>query len=458
MVPSLPSKSRRYIPVSDVATRHPRTKSKGVPTFVMMPLDFAMDHGWLSSHDALHGALSALKHSGVSGIMVDVWWGVCEKETQVYDFSQYLNLARACRHHDLQMQAVMAFHACGGNVGDNVNIELPRWVVEAAGKHEAWFRDRSYDESNREYLSFGADHCAFLPSKGGGAPRTPIQAYASFVHEFCATFQDYASTVTEIQVGMGPCGELRYPSYPLGSGKWRFPGIGELQCFDKHLLDSLCTAARSENKPFDWSYPPEDMGSYKTKVNEQVPFFTTDKLEPRRNFFLKWYSNILLQHCEDILEAIGKVHLDVAVKVAGIHWGYLTYARAAEANAGYYIMKEFNFYDEIVGVLAKYNAVLDFTCLEMAPEHQPRNAFSAPNRLVNDVFEIAARHNVPVAGENALECYDVDSFRRVADSFRRTKAYAHGFTLLRLTHTLLKSDNLYNVGKLTHMMRHCSVC
>lgn len=40
----------------------------------------------------------------------------------------------------------------------------------------------------------------------------------------------------EIQVGMGPCGELRYPSYPESNGTWRFPGIGEFQCYDKVIV------------------------------------------------------------------------------------------------------------------------------------------------------------------------------------------------------------------------------
>jgi hypothetical protein len=43
----------------------------------------------------------------------------------------------------------------------------------------------------------------------------------------------------EIQVGMGPCGELRYPSYPESNGTWRFPGIGEFQCYDKVTVLSL---------------------------------------------------------------------------------------------------------------------------------------------------------------------------------------------------------------------------
>lgn len=37
----------------------------------------------------------------------------------------------------------------------------------------------------------------------------------------------------EIQVGMGPAGELRYPSYPESNGTWKFPGIGAFQCNDR---------------------------------------------------------------------------------------------------------------------------------------------------------------------------------------------------------------------------------
>lgn len=38
-----------------------------------------------------------------------------------------------------------------------------------------------------------------------------------------------------IQVGMGPAGELRYPSYPLQkqAWTWRKPELGEFQCYDK---------------------------------------------------------------------------------------------------------------------------------------------------------------------------------------------------------------------------------
>lgn len=34
--------------------------------------------------------------------------------------------------------------------------------------------------------------------------------------------------ITEVEVGLGACGELRYPSYPERHG-WKYPGIGEFQ-------------------------------------------------------------------------------------------------------------------------------------------------------------------------------------------------------------------------------------
>lgn len=37
-----------------------------------------------------------------------------------------------------------------------------------------------------------------------------------------------AELFTDIEVGLGPAGELRYPSYPQNQG-WVFPGIGEFQ-------------------------------------------------------------------------------------------------------------------------------------------------------------------------------------------------------------------------------------
>lgn len=432
------------------------SRSAGVGTFVMLPLDFTLDSTWLVG-DTLEYALTALSRARVRGVMLDVWWGLCEREPQRYNFEKYVALADACRRHGLQVQVVMAFHSCGGNVGDNVNVYLPKWVEDAADANDAWFLDRNREGvPNREYISIGADHVPFLP---GSTRRTPVQAYADFVEAFCDQMQAggfLGRTVSEIQIGVGPCGELRYPSYQLRGNKWRFPGIGEFQCFDHRLLDSLAQAASHAGHLQDWASPPVGTGNYNSRPSD-APFFRTEYASKRGRFFLRWYSNALVQHCEDVLSAVRASNnfngASLAVKISGIHWHYLSPSRAAEATAGYLVSESYCFYNEVVQVLAKHNAVLDFTCLEMASKKQLMDANSAPQQLVHDVFEVAARSGVTVSGENALPCCDRESFIRVVDAFRWSRARAHSFTLLRLERWLLEHHNLEQVRLLADNLR-----
>jgi hypothetical protein len=79
---------------------------------------------------------------------------------------------------------------------------------------------------------------------------TPLHAMPSFPNHFlivCSCFASLGTVITEVTVGMGPAGELRYPSYPVclptGDGRWRFPGVGEFQCYDAYMLVNLKKAA-----------------------------------------------------------------------------------------------------------------------------------------------------------------------------------------------------------------------
>lgn len=94
--------------------------SKGVPVFVMMPLDSVkMDHT-MNRKKAMNVSLQALKSAGVEGIMVDVWWGLVEKDSpREYNWGGYSELLEMAKKHGLKVQAVMSFHQCGGNVGDS---------------------------------------------------------------------------------------------------------------------------------------------------------------------------------------------------------------------------------------------------------------------------------------------------------------------------------------------------
>jgi beta-amylase len=72
---------------------------------------------------------------------------------------------------------------------------------------------------NDECVSLFADHVPCL------AGRTPIKCYQDMMTAFSNAMSDMLGTVIlEVVVGMGPCGELRYPSYPDIQG-WKFPGV-----------------------------------------------------------------------------------------------------------------------------------------------------------------------------------------------------------------------------------------
>jgi hypothetical protein len=63
-----------------------------------------------------------------------------------------------------------------------------------------------------------------------GYHRTTLQVYYDYMRSFRQNLSDFFDdgTITEIEVGLGACGELRYPSYPENNG-WKYPGIGEFQ-------------------------------------------------------------------------------------------------------------------------------------------------------------------------------------------------------------------------------------
>ncbi|RRT41961.1 hypothetical protein B296_00057411 [Ensete ventricosum] len=54
--------------------------------------------------------------------------------------------------------------------------------------------------------------------------------YFDFMRNFRVEFDEFFEdgTICEIEIGLGPYGELCYPSHPVRHG-WRYPGIGEFQ-------------------------------------------------------------------------------------------------------------------------------------------------------------------------------------------------------------------------------------
>ncbi|KAE8708793.1 Beta-amylase 1 [Hibiscus syriacus] len=359
----------------------------GVPVFVMMPLDSVTYGNTVNRKKAMNASIQALKSAGVEGIMIDVWWGLVEREAPgAYNWGGYTELLEMAKKHGLKVQAVMSFHQCGGNVGDSCTIPLPKWVIEEMEKEPDLAYTDQWGRRNYEYVSLG---CDTLPVLKG---RTPVQCYADFMRAFRDNFKHLlGDTIVEIQVGMGPAGELRYPSYPEANGTWKFPGIGAFQCYDKYMLSSLKAAAEAVGKPEWGSTGPTDAGRY-NNWPEDTPFFKKEGggwNSPYGEFFLSWYSQMLLDHCERILSSATSIFdgagVKISVKIAGIHWHYGTRSHAPELTAGYYNTRYRDGYLPIAQMLARHGAVFNFTCIEMRDHEQPQDALCAPEKLVKQV-------------------------------------------------------------------------
>lgn len=102
------------------AAHEPLAASSGVPVYVMLPLDTVSPGGGVNRARALNASLMALRSAGVEGVMVDVWWGLVEKDGPgKYNWEAYLELVQMVERNGLKLQMVMSFHQCGGNVGDS---------------------------------------------------------------------------------------------------------------------------------------------------------------------------------------------------------------------------------------------------------------------------------------------------------------------------------------------------
>ncbi|KAG2493073.1 hypothetical protein HYH03_008736 [Edaphochlamys debaryana] len=282
----------------------------GPAVYVMLPLDTVNADGvfryagsqWFSS------ALQLLVSTGVHGVACDFWWGAIEKSPGQYNWAGYKQVVEVIKQTGLKIQAVMSFHACGGNVGDTVQVPLPEWVLQCGeADPDLFFADRPRNgglgNRNREYISIWADDAA-----GVLRGRSPMQCYEDFMVSFRDNFsQELGSVVDEVVVGAGPCGELRLPSYVEANG-WRFPGAGEFQCYDRRALASLAQAAREAGHP-EWGYTgPHDAGEYNS-TPEHTGFFAHNGSwnTPYGRWFLEWYSNCLLKHGERLLGVASQV-------------------------------------------------------------------------------------------------------------------------------------------------------
>ncbi|XWS51742.1 hypothetical protein CRYUN_Cryun11dG0009600 [Craigia yunnanensis] len=355
------------------------SKDKRVPIFVMMPGDaFALDASGsprIRKVKALTVSLKALKLAGVHGIGVEVWWGIVERFSPFdYNWSLYEELFKLISDSGLKLHVALSFHSNVHSFNGKGGVSLPLWILEVC------------------HLLATLLWVDQVPLLSG---RTALRCYEDFMLSFVNKFESFiGSVIEEISIGLGPSGELRYPAHPFGDGRWKFPGIGDFQCYDKYMMEDLKMAACREGKPQGGDRGPQNAGCYNS-LPSGVPFFEEGQESFRSDygrFFLEWYSGRLICHADAILAKAAKIlkkyqenektSVMLVAKIGGIYWWYQTLSHPAELTAGYYNTALRDGYDPVVSVLSRHGAALHIPCLEMMDSETPPTYLCSPEGLL----------------------------------------------------------------------------
>lgn len=362
-------------------------------------------------------SLKALAAAGVEGVALEIWWGLVERnEPRVYDWRGYRELVMMASMCGLKVRAVLAFHQ-HGTVPDDPNwIPLPLWVLDEMNKDPDLAYSDRFGRRNAEYISLG---CDILPVLRG---RSPIQAYADFMRSFRDTFRPSLGVIIiGVQIGMGPGGELRYPSFSFQKPNLAWPHeLGEFQCYDKYMLASLNASARNIGKREWGNGGPFGTGSL-MRNPEHTEFFKNGDGSwntPYGQFFLEWYSDMLLMHGERICREAETIfrgtEVHISAKVAAIHWHYVTQSHPSELTAGYYNTSNRDGYLPIARMFSKYGFSLCCSCFEMQDEVMKKiNPDGSPEGFLRQLLLTARLCDISLEGQNFSTDLDDDGFSQV---------------------------------------------
>ncbi|PON88248.1 Glycoside hydrolase [Trema orientale] len=377
-----------------------RSKSfdAGVRLFVGLPLDVISDCNTVNHARAITAGLKALKLLGVEGVELPVWWGIVEKEAiGKYEWSGYLALAEMVQNAGLKLHVSLCFHA-----SKQSNIPLPDWVSQIGESQPSiFFTDRS-GQQYKECLSLAVDD---LPVFHG---KTPVQVYHDFCESFKSSFlSSMGSTIEGVSIGLGPDGELRYPSYHQIAKAGTVPGVGEFQCYDKTMLSSLKQHAEATGNPYWGLGGPHDAPSYDQPPNSNSFFKDHGGSweSPYGDFFLSWYSNQLINHGDRLLSMASSVFEDTEIEISGkvplMHSWYGTRSHPLELTSGFYNTCHRDGYGEVAQMFARNSCKMILPGMDLSDEHQPHDSLSSPELLLKQIMTSCRKHGIEISGQNS---------------------------------------------------------
>lgn len=211
-------------------------------------------------------------------------------------------------------------------------------------------------------------------------------------------------------MGLGPNGELRYPSHHESSTNNGTRGAGEFQCYDKNMLSLLKQHAEASGNPLWGLAGPHDAPTYNESPNSNSFFKNGGSWEsPYGHFFLTWYSSQLLTHGDRLLSLAASTFNDIETevtiygKVPLMHSWYKMQSHPSELTAGFYNTFERDGYEEVAKIFAKNSCKMILPGMDLSDAIQPRETLSSPELLLAQIMAACRNNGVKVSGQNSFD-------------------------------------------------------
>jgi len=408
---------------------------------------------------ALERQLQEARSLGIEAVSVDVWWGAVETADDRLDWSYYRELFATIARADLQVIAIVSLHRCGGGPGDDCDIPLPEWLFEQMAEAGLSRGDVTFASESGRVLADAVSPWA--------TERAIVLAeIEEFMTAFAETFATDAEQFVEINLSLGPTGELRYPAYNREDG---WPGTsdrGNFQAYSSLARADFRAWALAEFGGLDgveqrWGLQlrrAENINPPQSFRDRQAADFVESYAYRHSQYgrdFIDWYHSSLVEHGRRLIEVGDRVFsgpyesIPIGVKIPGIHWQMqdcVPHPRLAEITTGLVPVgrdldrREAVYgYANILDMLAEAQRDLDreiilhFTALEMDDDPTcPGQEASLARTLAGWIAEGASDRGLRLQGENALAAgvNHPSGWDRIEETFRETD-YS-GLTLLRL--------------------------
>ncbi|XP_075521665.1 inactive beta-amylase 9-like [Primulina tabacum] len=396
VVPDKASNISRTVPVD------------GLKLYVGLPLDTVSNCNTINHTRAIATGLKALKLLGIDGVELPVYWGVAEKEAMgKYQWTSYLTVVEMVQELGLKLHVSLCFHS-----SEEHKIQLPEWVSRVGESEPGiYFTDRS-GLQYKNCLSLAVDDLPVLDGK------TPVEVYEAFCNNFKSTFSGFlGSTITAISIGLGPEGELRYPSHHHSVNS---NGAGEFQCYDKFMLRDLKHHAEMHGNPLWGLGGPHDSPSYNYHNPISRGFFMENGGSWESlygDFFLCWYSNLLVSHGDRILSLAASTFKDMPITISGkvplTHSWYRSRSHPSELAAGFYNTENRGGYNAIAEIFSRNSCKMILPGMDLSDDHQSAASLSSPEMLLKQITSSCRDHGVKISGQNSSALGDSSGFEQI---------------------------------------------